>query len=93
MEKTNKISPSNPMLTIGQVAKMLGCSRRSVGRYETEGLASVTRLDGTGKRFYLKEVERFVRVKYVRATVTNNKNSDGDVKNAGKHREKMVLTA
>ncbi len=83
----NKISANNPMLTIGHVAAMLGCSRRSVGRYESQGLASVTRLDGTGKRFYLREVQRFVRVKYVKATVIiESKNTKGVTEDARMHR-------
>lgn len=89
----NKISPGNPMLTTRQVAKMLGCHRRSVGRYEQEGLTSYTK-GGKCKRFYLKEVQRFIEVNYVRATVKKeDKNTDGAIENAGKHKNKMALTA
>lgn len=80
-----EVGPDNPMLTTKQVAMMLGCSRRTVGRFESQGLRSETKLDGSLKRFYLKEVRRFIRIKFFRSTVkTETKKPNGVTKNAGK---------
>ena len=62
---TDKISPSNPLLSTGQVAEMFGCSRRQVGRFEGMGLRGRSLAGGGMKRFSLKEVQRFSRVRFV----------------------------
>lgn len=91
MENPNlKIDIDNPLLSVRQVAKMFGRSRRTVGRFERMGLRAESLTDGSIKSFYLKECQRFAKVHFVRATVkTEKKTKNGDRKNARMQRPRV----
>lgn len=76
-----KLDTDNPLLSVQQVAEIFGCSRRTVGRFELKGLRSEILVGGSIKRFYLKEVRRFARVHFVRATVVTTEKKK-EAKNA-----------